>query len=351
MQSRRNTRYNSEDTFSQKAVAFLWNVFSKINSAVLNIIIIVLFTLIIASLVYSGILVFHILALTTMPIWLAKLAGGTNIAAIMFLIYDAVKSRKGNKTVMITENILRWCAALFCFHSFLLAGSAIIPAAITAVILGYLAFVIATLMPTFFFSTVDDIENATHDFHHAKYMAAHVIALAVMACMFKFASAAIITAVSPYAVAILCAISMGIITASLYSSINNHEELGREEKSPLENTIYTTAFVVAAVTLAAAAFLVVTQFQLTLACAPMIIAACTSFQTGVFAKQLVFTIYDLISKLLSNLRNKSANRIIQGECDSQESKGLKNLFQNLCPCLHQPANGYSKVDQTSTRRR
>ena len=350
---RRKPEYNLEDTFPQKAVAFLWDVFSKINDIVLYILTIVFLPLTMASLIHSGILVFHILALTTMPIWLAKLAGIANIAAIMFLIYDDANNRNRNKIEMIMENILRWCATLFCFHSFLLAGSAIIPAAITAVILGYLALEIATLMPKFFHSTANDINiaNTRYYFNHAKYMAAHIIALAVMGCMFKFASAAIITAVSPYAVAILCAISAATITASLHSITNNYEEFAFEKKSPLENTIDTILFAGAAVTLATAAFLVVTKFQLTLACAPMIIAAYTSFQAGVLAKQLVFIIYDLTSKLLSNLRNKSESKIIQGECASQKSTGLKNWFQNLFPCLHQPAKGYSKVDQTNTCKR
>ena len=246
---------------------------------------------------YAGVIAFNLLALTTLPVWLIY-----TLAIITPLLL-----------LCFPKRYVQACAALFFFYNFLIAGVTIGPAILAAITLAFLVNAVLYQIPLLYSSLdIEELEYLSENMEAAnqiKYMTAEIVAIAAMVCMFKFASAIIIAAAAPHAVAILGAIGAALAVASFagnkgkehtlykYILVFSHSPTNDEEDNTAETNIALT-FVIAAFA-AGATFMALSSFPITITAAPIVIAALIAFNTGIIARQAVIQ--------LANMAIKAAN--------------------------------------------
>lgn len=361
--------YKKATEYYADAITFIWEwVHLSINNILAKTIEYTIAILSLACAIYAGVLIFNILALTAMPVWLICIVAVVSSLPLIGSIE--------------LHHPIGFCAALFCGYSIILSGGAIAPAILAAVALGFLAEAVIYVAHAFFEIEVlrhpntDVTKNtqkqvtADKDYFilknnksKTKYMLAQVIAVTVMVSIFKLTSAAITTAVAPYAVAILGAvgIALGIIFCTQksynYDMLNNNftidyaitvTELIESHEKPkihMGNPLIMAPFA------ALATFIVLIHFPLALTGAPMLIAALAAVSTGIAAQQIIIHIPILADKAMSYVdgtkkrltpRNESQRKdslhqfkqptpSIQTNKDFAQGSGIKH--QNVEPTL------------------
>lgn len=262
------------------------------------------------SVIFAGFIVFHILSLIAMPAWLMYTLAFISSAPLLAGV-------EKNHSIGV-------CAALFCFYSFILAGGAIAPAIIASVSLGFVAEAILYTAHAFFkieMLRYNDYETSTKEekitlFQSTdskmKYVIAQLVAIAVMVCVFKFASAAIIAAASPYAVAILGVLGTALAIAFFtnikypYDMFDNNfiikyiDNFNYKINHTNSITKYLKHPMIIAPFAAIATFIVLINFPLTLAGAPTIIAAIVAFNAGIVAQQIIIYTPVLAAKVANH---------------------------------------------------
>jgi hypothetical protein len=282
--------------YYKTSIDFIWEwVHSNINNIpALAIKVVIIPLLAFACAIYIGFLTFNILALTAMPVWLIYTA-----AILVSLPFLAEIGR---------HHTIGWCATLFCGYSFMLAGSAIIPAIIASFALGFVAETVLYGALAFFETEMN--KHSEHpNINKAKHMLALAVAIIVMAYVFKLTSAAIIVAAAPYAVAVLGALGMALgISFFLHNTydadmlsqnfVSEHIKILVERiNSPYNITILNELKYFGLSLLAAVVtFAILAIFPLTLSGAPMLIAALVAVLAGIASQQAIIYAPHMISK-------------------------------------------------------
>ena len=302
--------YKKAAEYYAAAIKFIWEwVHLSTNNIMAKTIEYTIAALSLACAIYAGFLIFNILALTAMPVWLIYI-----IAIIASLpLLGAIE----------LHHPIGFCAVLFCSYSFIIAGNAIAPAILAAVALGFLAE--AVLYGAHAFFEIEVIRHPKIDGNKintfilqdneskTKYMLAQIIAIAVMILIFKLTSAAIITAVTPYAVAILGAVgvALGVIFCTQHKhpydmfknnfivgyaiSVTKAIESYKKPKPHMAHPLIIAAFA------ALATFIVLVNFPLALIGAPMLIAALAAVSIGIAAQQTIIYAPAVASKAVSHV--------------------------------------------------
>lgn len=245
----------------------IWLMFWEINDRILEIICLTILALFFTS-IASSILVFKILALAAMPMWFTLAATLVHTIAVGLKLYIHCTTVHNGNGISRLYPPITWCTALFCLHSFLLAGYALIPAAATAIMLGFTTEHITRLLGDFFNSVTEELPSIKN---FLNYMIAHLAAIIVTICMFVFMPPAITAAIAPHAVAILCAYNMAKQAPEVSSYIKGSDYLHRVNHPEI----------------AIATFLLVSQLHISFFAAPIIVTALFAFNIGLATKEAI----------------------------------------------------------------
>lgn len=329
-------------------INFIWDSSDVVHEVIINMLGYTTLLALLASPIYAGILAAQILALMAMPVILANII--VIVAAIASCLCCAILACTGQIEDIYRDILLPmlvFCASLFCFKALLLTGVAILPAAVTAMALGPSVLLIVTYLqyiPVVLKAMYEEINETENK---AKIMIAEVVGLVAMLCTFKFASAAIIAAVAPQAVAILGALSMAYLAAYLcdykwaqsniimfpfrksYPVSKKNEAFDAE--SLVKNLVVTTA-------VAVATFFFVSSFHITSALASMLIAAIVAHRVCLIAMDVVNTTFETSFRVRD---------YFSAPTESEQSKSLLSClrFSNCYPIESnkKDGNNLSKV--------